>query len=261
MPTFIPGQTYIRAALHDHYGGSRQSGISPCPQSNMIMIFSGSAGTQYGYHDTWSEDKSRFFYTGEGQIGDMTYSRGNKAIRDHLKNGMEIHLFKYVDRGTVVYEDRMVCIGINERIGPDLEGNNRKVIIFELEPHDEYEAVEAGKIGDLASLRQRALNSAVESRSAQQTKSTYRARSLTIKIYALARAGEICEGCGNRYPFLTKQNTPYFEVHHIRQLSDEGPDHPKWVAALCPNCHKRAHYANDSDEFNRELSERIHQKE
>jgi 5-methylcytosine-specific restriction protein A len=36
----------------------------------------------------------------------------------------------------------------------------------------------------------------------------------------------------------------------IRSLSDDGPDHPQWVAALCPNRHRLAHHFNDTDKFN-----------
>ena len=47
----------------------------------------------------------------------------------------------------------------------------------------------------------------------------------------------------------------------MRSLSDEGPDHPQWVAALCPNCHRRAHHSLDADEFNGELIVRIQELE
>lgn len=53
-----------------------------------------------------------------------------------------------------------------------------------------------------------------------------------------------------RAPFRTQDGQPYLEPHHIRRLSDGGPDDPRWVAGLCPNCHRRAHH---SLEFNNEL--------
>lgn len=51
------------------------------------------------------------------------------------------------------------------------------------------------------------------------------------------------------------------EPHHIRRLSDGGPDHPRWVVAVCANCHRRAHYSRDAIEFNRELSDKVGQME
>ena len=219
MPIFSQKQDYHRRSLHDQYGGQRQGGISSCPNHNMLMIFSGESGVQYGYHDGWSDDKTRYYYTGEGQISDMIFTRGNKAIRDHVQDGKDLHLFRYVDRGKVRYEGQMACVGTHEQRGSDKEGNDRKVIIFELEPYDEYLAIEEIGTVDLAILRQRALNQAVENRPSQELRTIRRQRSLVIKTYALARATGTCEGCGGPSPFLTRHNIPFLEVHHMRSLS------------------------------------------
>jgi 5-methylcytosine-specific restriction protein A len=261
MPNFIPNQVYIRSSLHEQYGGQRQGGISSCPNHNMIMIFSGQSGAQYGYHDGWSDDETRFYYTGEGQIGDMAFIRGNRAIRDHVRDGRELHLFEYIDRGRVRYVGRMAIVGTHEQRGSDREGNDRNVIIFELEPYDEYQALEEVGTVDLATLRRRAIEQAVDRRPNQEARTTLRQRSLAIKTYALARARGICEGCGNPAPFITRHNMPFLEVHHLRSLSDDGPDHPIWVAATCPNCHRRAHNSMDSDEFNQDLILRVQELE
>jgi 5-methylcytosine-specific restriction protein A len=52
---------------------------------------------------------------------------------------------------------------------------------------------------------------------------------------------------------VTPKGRPYLEPHHTRHLSDGGPDHPEWVVAVCPTCHKRAHYASDWKEYNAQL--------
>ncbi|WP_083465500.1 HNH endonuclease [Thalassobacillus sp. C254] len=49
-------------------------------------------------------------------------------------------------------------------------------------------------------------------------------------------------------------------MHHIKRLSDGGPD-PEFVAAICPNCHRRAHYSHDAEEFNHNLENNIKEKE
>ena len=67
--------------------------------------------------------------------------------------------------------------------------------------------------------------------------------------------------CGKKAAFITHNKEPYLEVNHLRGLSDGGPDRPEYVAALCPNCHRRAHYAIDADEFNRKIMKTIHEKE
>lgn len=80
-----------------------------------------------------------------------------------------------------------------------------------------------------------------------------RLRCTAIRLYVLKRARGICEGCRRPAPFRDKHNNPFLEVHHIRRLADDGPDHPKNVAALCPNCHRRAHCGGDQREFKEKL--------
>ena len=86
------GKIYRRRDLHAKLGGQQQSGISTPSQYPVIMIFSGESGKNYGYKDGWQENDV-YYYTGEGQEGDMKFIKGNKAIRDHLLNGKDIWLF------------------------------------------------------------------------------------------------------------------------------------------------------------------------
>ena len=78
-----PGDVVRRRDLHDRFGGSRQNGIVTLPGQDDILIFSGAGGSSHGYalHEGYREDGS-FGYTGEGQVGDQVFLRGNKAIRD-----------------------------------------------------------------------------------------------------------------------------------------------------------------------------------
>jgi hypothetical protein len=56
--TTEPGTVTMRAAVHDFYGGSRQSGISPSSATPNVMIFSDPyVGEKYGYRfDGWHSD-------------------------------------------------------------------------------------------------------------------------------------------------------------------------------------------------------------
>ncbi|WP_435131014.1 HNH endonuclease [Plesiomonas shigelloides] len=68
-------------------------------------------------------------------------------------------------------------------------------------------------------------------------------RSSDIIAEALIRADGVCELCKLSAPFNRKKdNTPYLEVHHKVRLSDGGEDTIENVVALCPNCHRKAHY-------------------
>lgn len=75
---FEVGKEYKRTDIHDAYGGQRQGGISTPADHDLIFLFSSSSGEEYGYIDGWQGDI--FHYSGEGQKGDMEFTRGNRAI-------------------------------------------------------------------------------------------------------------------------------------------------------------------------------------
>ena len=106
MIDLIPGQILSRSEVHKRFGGQRQSGISTPKDKPVILLFTGEQGEKYGYRDEWRGDI--FVYTGEGRIGDMEFVRGNKAIRDHVEDGKDLLLFKYVAPGKVQFVGEMV---------------------------------------------------------------------------------------------------------------------------------------------------------
>ena len=68
-------------------------------------------------------------------------------------------------------------------------------------------------------------------------------RNAHVIVEVLKRANGICELCKQKAPFLKRRDgTPYLEVHHWKRLSDGGEDTIENAAALCPNCHREAHY-------------------
>ncbi len=68
-------------------------------------------------------------------------------------------------------------------------------------------------------------------------------RDARVAALALVRSKWLCEACGSIAPFNRKSdNQPYLEVHHKIRLADRGPDTLENVLALCPNCHRKAHY-------------------
>ncbi len=263
---FVLGKVYRRRDLHAEFGGQEQGGISTPSGHNLIFLFTGESGKKYGYSDRWTND-GIFLYTGERQVGDMEFVRGNRAIRDHAEGGKDLHLFAQTpDKRFVRYEGQMVSTGFQYRQAPDKEGNQRRAIVFELTPLSEFNQ-EAARFADeesaeqqldkesLEELRRKALATSTTAGNARERKVVYRVRSLAIKLYVLRRANGNCEGCGGGAPFRTSKGKPYLEPHHIRRLSDGGPDHPRWVVAVCPNCHRRAHYSHDRVAYNQQLSE------
>lgn len=106
----------------------------------------------------------------------------------------------------------------------------------------------------LVQLRDAALPKAVSTAEPQARMQVAYYRAEAIRRYALARANGHCEGCTQAAPFSSAQG-PYLECHHLHRVADGGPDHPENVVALCPNCHRRAHYSKDAASFNAKLVE------
>lgn len=69
-------------------------------------------------------------------------------------------------------------------------------------------------------------------------------RNADVIAEVLIRSSGHCELCGSSAPFVRrKDQTPYLEVHHRIRLADGGEDTVENAIALCPNCHRREHYA------------------
>lgn len=68
-------------------------------------------------------------------------------------------------------------------------------------------------------------------------------RNPDVIVFVLKRANGKCELCGSDAPFYrASDGSAYLEVHHWVTLSDGGEDTIENAAALCPNCHKQAHF-------------------
>lgn len=68
-------------------------------------------------------------------------------------------------------------------------------------------------------------------------------RNPDVIAQVLTRAAGNCERCNAPAPFSRRTDgTPYLEVHHKERLADGGADTVENAIALCPNCHRYAHY-------------------
>ena len=107
----------------------------------------------------------------------------------------------------------------------------------------------------LEELRQRALAAAqpVGGQPTREARRAYHERSAAVRAYVLARAAGVCEACRKEAPFRRPDGTPYLEPHHTRRIADGGPDHPRWVGAVCPNCHREVHHGEHGAEVNQGL--------
>ena len=89
----------------------------------------------------------------------------------------------------------------------------------------------------------RRMQKSPEKPSKVQVSTTAFVRNKHVASFVLNRAKGRCEQCGIPAPFLrASDGEPYLEIHHKVRLVDGGIDRPENALALCPNCHRRAHY-------------------
>jgi hypothetical protein len=90
---------------------------------------------------------------------------------------------------------------------------------------------------------QRRLDAADKMPRSYEVRSRVFVRNTDVVVAVLIRANGICEECGSPAPFSRRSdNSPFLEVHHRRPLADGGEDSVQNAIALCPNCHRKAHY-------------------
>ena len=270
--SYVVGREYNRRAdIHAQYGGQERGSIATPASQKAIFLFTGDAGNSFGYKDHFRED-GVFLYTGAGQMGDMKWQAGNRAIRESLNKGKQLLIFEQTRKGFVSFVGFAQYLGHHIEQRPDKEGNLRNAFVFELEmnglgsstdPTEKYEA--AGEeaelhlpaIKTLAELRAAALLLTNKNLSPKQRQTIVHYRSEAVKKYVLMRSTGICEGCRLHAPFLNRKKQPYLEPHHTTRRADGGPDDPAHVIALCPTCHRRVHHGFDGVDFNAGLIQQL----
>lgn len=263
---FTPGAVYDRKTeINGPFGGSRQSGIAASAVYPAIFLFTGDSGEQYGYADHW--EGGAYFYTGEGQRGPMTLTRGNRAIAEHAEDGRALYLFKSLGGGNGnVYIGEFSCADFFTRTQLDVEGHNRVALVFRLVPvgipaeNNEAEREDEADLSESLSVARLAAFAACKPGTDEPDLSAPRKvyqRSRKVAHYVLMRAQGACESCEKPAPFMKKDGTPYLEPHHVNRLSDGGLDHPRYVGAVCPSCHREIHSGAHGVLVNDRLKQRL----
>ena len=273
---FVEGDEYLRDALCEFLGSKqRQSGIlwGEREPSCTICTSGGRHGRKAGYEDI-PADQGGWFYYGQAAAGDQDVRRSANA---RLASGNSSILL-FTSREPTAAEmregggwaKRFKYCGIFHLLGWDWvvpsQGLRKgdRLIRFHFVRVAASEGAEATmehtppSNGDNASLRRRLLSvhNAIAPTSARSV-AEYRLRSREVKQYALGRAKGICESCGAVGPFEVRNGDRYLEVHHLLRLADDGPDVPRNVAAICPNCHRHAHFGADKHAFSANLLRKI----
>jgi 5-methylcytosine-specific restriction enzyme A len=181
----------------------------------------------------------------------------------HPQEGRDLLLFQaHSQRGWYRFLGCFACAGVEARRAPDVDGNDREVLVFLLAPVQEVEQSSgepAAPIGKpLEVLRQLAYAAATAKTAVgREGLHTYRERSAAVRAYVLARAKGVCECCDEAAPFKRQDGSHYLEPHHTRRLADGGPDNPRWFGAICPNCHREIHHGESGKVLNDRLQSRL----
>ena len=75
----------------------------------------------------------------------------------------------------------------------------------------------------------------------------------SVRATVMRRARGRCEYCNKRAKFKTKQGKHYLEMHHIQP----GRNQPRWIGAICSNCHSRIHYGKKGHRMNQKLMKKL----
>jgi 5-methylcytosine-specific restriction protein A len=204
----------------------------------------------------------------------MRFASGNRAIAEHTASGKDLLLFETLGAGQVRFLGPFSCAGYEVEAAPDRLGAQRNAIVFLLvsggtenstigDVPKEPQADQPSSSASLSELRREAMNAArrVDRISVDEARRLYYVRSETIRKYVLRRAAGHCECCAKEAPFVRTTGEPYLEPHHIRRLGDGGPDDPRFMGAVCPNCHAEIHYGTNGGSLNDALQSRVNARE
>lgn len=231
-------------------GGMRKSNKT----GTLVVVSDDTKGL---YKDVWKNGV--LHYTGMGKKGDQTLTGANNqngTLYYSDTNGVEVHLFevlekaRYTYRGVVVLADKPYMSEQYDEIG-----NMRKVWMFPIKPVGETtftesrepEEKELIKLTEEELARRSTIK--VVDKKQRKTETVVYYRDPYVKELVKRIAKGKCQYCGQDAPFVDKNNVPYLEEHHVKRLADGGTDTIDNVVAICPNCHRKMHVLNDSNDM------------
>ena len=81
-------------------------------------------------------------------------------------------------------------------------------------------------------------------------------RNSNVIAFVRLRTEFSCELCG-WIGFMKENGEQYIEVHHLMMISEGGADIPGNAVALCPNCHRKMHHAENREGLMKEVIEKL----
>lgn len=262
---FQIGQVVSNQDIMEEFKVANSGGMRRSRKTNALILINDH--TKGLYDDKWYGDI--LHYTGMGQTGDQSLEfMQNKTLYESNQTDISIHLFEVFIPTEYIYHGEVELIDDPyQEWQKDVEGNLRQVWMFPLRlkqakqeiPHEliaksaERKRQQAKRLS-MESLAERAREGETDQPSQREVISTAYIRDEFVAQYAKERADGICQLCEQEAPFQTKDGEPYLECHHVEWLSKGGSDTIDNTVALCPNCHRKMHALNLSEDV-RKLKE------
>ncbi len=134
---FKKAKIYKRQDLIDAFKGSFMRGMNKCNRTNALVLISKHTSNRI-YGDMF-DNNNQLIYTGEGQVGDQTYTGANKDLLNSNQTNLPVYLFVVFKPQQYTYYGR-VYLAANPYFENELDvnGKDRKVIRFPLRLYNGY---------------------------------------------------------------------------------------------------------------------------
>lgn len=242
------------------FGGQYQQGVMRFPGEDYVNVFFKEDGP---YPDEIDAETGVVEYRGKGLKGEQTLTAGNRLLEDARISKSPVRFWYRPVAGDWEFKSWVTVFDRENIEEEDVQGNLAMRYLWFLVPvvseHKELWPIEVinspisnispteinliknprNLLADYARIA-RDLESNPTSLSFNPSpRSPQPKRRKRAKEIVIARAQGSCENdtCSGMPPDVKKDGTPIFQVDHIIQLSDGGPDQPDNMIALCPNCH------------------------
>jgi|TARA_B110000240_G_scaffold160056_1_gene178635 5-methylcytosine-specific restriction protein A len=250
---------YTNDEMRNMHSVSTQGGMRKSNETKSLVLITSLEST---YTDRWEKDI--LHYTGEGLNGDQLLNRQNKTLYESNKNGITVWLYEKIEKNNYSFLGKVeLADKPYQEQQPDEAGKLRKVWMFPLKastpvkpivPKSLIDKVAEKKEKKLRNLSKEALAKVAIDDSSRARKNirivstAQHHRSEAISLCTKTFAKGVCDLCSSHAGFNDKHGLPYMECHHIEWLSKGGKDNLENTVALCPNCHRKMHVVNSSDD-------------
>jgi 5-methylcytosine-specific restriction protein A len=260
IPPQIGEQFKDRVEIWSLFGGQWVQGVTRFENEKVVNVFFDEDGP---YADEIDHESGAIEYRGKGLTGEQKLTEGNELLENARLTKSAIRFWYKPSKGNWIFKNWVAVLDRDNIEEEDIEGNLAKRFLWYLEPvvsedktlwpleltqapirniaTDEVVLVKNSKnlLADYAKIAKELEENPTTLSLNIKPRTPQPRRRKRAKDIVIARAQGSCENneCTGMPPDVKNDGTPIFQVDHIIQLSEGGPDQPDNMIALCPNCH------------------------